>query len=587
MKNRKIKKLLARVLVTGILAAALTGNSVIAYAAVSEESAQDVQENNTSEETELKENSWRYENGEPIKNNRASRAATYPYAWEKVDGQYVNDRGEAIPGAQKKGIDVSEHNGTIDWNKVKADGIEFAIIRCGYGQDMVSQDDEQWEHNVSECERLGIPYGVYLYSYADTVEKAASEAQHVLRLLEGHNPTYPVYYDLEDRVTEALSASMKGQVAKTFCDAVSAAGYSVGIYSNLDWWTNKLTDPVFNNPNWSKWVAQWSSTCSYTGTYDIWQCSSEGRVDGIGNGQTDVDLNFMMSSPAPGAGTLQYDAATGTWNVYKNGSIDTSYTGLAENEYGWWYVTNGTIDWNYTGMAQNIYGWWYVTNGAIDWNYVGMAQNEYGWWYISNGTVDWNYVGMAENIYGWWYITNGTVDWNFQGMAQNIYGWWYMTGGAVDWNYVGMAQNDYGWWYISNGTVDWNYVGMAENPLGWWYIKNGTVDWNFTGMAQNQYGWWYLTNGGVDWNFIGMAQNIYGWWYISNGTVDWNYQGMAENIYGWWYISNGTVDWNFTGMAQNPYGWWYLTNGGVNWNFTGTIEQGGSIFNVVNGYAGS
>ena len=485
MKNRKIKKLLARVLVTGILAAALTGNSVIAYAAVSEESAQDVQENNTSEETELKENSWRYENGEPIKNNRASRAATYPYAWEKVDGQYVNDRGEAIPGAQKKGIDVSEHNGTIDWNKVKADGIEFAIIRCGYGQDMVSQDDKQWEHNVSECERLGIPYGVYLYSYADTVEKAASEAQHVLRLLEGHNPTYPVYYDLEDRVTEALSASMKGQVAKTFCDAISAAGYSVGIYSNLDWWTNKLTDPVFDNPNWSKWVAQWSSTCSYTGTYDIWQCSSEGRVDGIGNGQTDVDLNFMMSSPAPGAGTLQYDAATGTWNVYKNGSIDTSYTGLAENEYGWWYVTNGTIDWNYTGMAQNIYGWWYVTNGAIDWNYVGMAQNEYGWWYISNGTVDWNYVGMAENIYGWWYITNGTVDWNFQGMAQNIYGWWYMTGGAVDWNYVGMAQNDYGWWYISNGTVDWNYVGMAENIYGWWYITNGTVDWNYNGTVSH------------------------------------------------------------------------------------------------------
>ena len=303
MKNRKIKKLLARVLVTGILAAALTGNSVIAYAAAFEESAQNVQENNTSEETELKENSWRYENGEPIKNNRASRAATYPYAWEKVDGQYVNDRGEAIPGAQKKGIDVSEHNGTIDWNEVKADGIEFAIIRCGYGQDMVSQDDKQWGHNVSECERLGIPYGVYLYSYADTVEKAASEAQHVLRLLEGHNPTYPVYYDLEDRVTEALSASMEGQVAKTFCVAVSAAGYSVGSYSNLDWWTNELTDSVFDNPNWSKWVAQWSSTCSYTGTYDIWQCSSEGRVDGIGNGQTDVDLNFRRSSPSPGAET--------------------------------------------------------------------------------------------------------------------------------------------------------------------------------------------------------------------------------------------------------------------------------------------
>ena len=542
MKNRKIKKLLSRVLVAGILAASLTGNSVIAYAASSEESDQNIQENSDSEETELKENSWRYENGEPIKNNRASRAATYPYAWEKVDGQYVNDRGEVILGAQKKGIDVSEHNGTIDWNKVKADGIEFAIIRCGYGQDMTSQDDKQWAHNVSECERLGIPYGIYLYSYANTVEKAASEAQHVLRLLKGHNPTYPVYYDLEDRVTEALSASMKGKVAKTFCDTVSSAGYSVGIYSNLDWWTNKLTDSVFDNPSWSKWVAQWNSTCSYKGSYDIWQCSSEGHVDGIGNGQTDVDLNFMMSSPVSGEGTLQYDSATGTWNVYKNGAIDTSYTGLAENEYGWWYVTNGTIDWNYTGMAENKYGWWYVTDGAIDWN--------------------------------------------FQGLAQNQYGWWYMTGGAVDRSYVGMAENEYGWWYINNGTVDWNYEGMAENPLGWWYIKNGTVDWNFTGMAQNQYGWWYLSGGGVDRYFQGMAQNDYGWWYISNGTVDWNYVGMAENPLGWWYISNGTVDWNFTGMAQNQYGWWYMTNGGVNWNYSGVISQDGVNYTVVNGYAG-
>ena len=60
-----------------------------------------------------------------------------------------------------------------------------------------------------------------------------------------------------------------------------------------------------------------------------------------------------------------------------------------------------------------------MTGGAVDWNYVGMAQNDYGWWYISNGTVDWNYVGMAENIYGWWYITNGTVDWNYNGTVSH------------------------------------------------------------------------------------------------------------------------------------------------------------------------
>ena len=76
-----------------------------------------------------------------------------------------------------KGIDVSEFQGNIDWDKVKADGIKFAILRVGFGMDITSQDDKHIERNISECERLGIPYGVYLFSYANTVEKAKSEAE--------------------------------------------------------------------------------------------------------------------------------------------------------------------------------------------------------------------------------------------------------------------------------------------------------------------------------------------------------------------------------------------------------------------------
>ena len=99
-------------------------------------------------------------------------------------GMFVNDLGTPIPGAVKKGIDVSQHQGKIDWEMVKISGIDFAVIRCGYGMDQTDQDDDQWLRNVSECERLGIPYGVYLYSYADTVEKAKSEADHVIRLIK-------------------------------------------------------------------------------------------------------------------------------------------------------------------------------------------------------------------------------------------------------------------------------------------------------------------------------------------------------------------------------------------------------------------
>ena len=92
-------------------------------------------------------------------------------------------------------VDVSEHNGNIDWAKVKASGIVGAIIRCGYGQDQTGQDDKKWLRNVSECERLGIPYGVYLYSYAKTTGAVHGEINHALRLLKGHSPAWPVYFD--------------------------------------------------------------------------------------------------------------------------------------------------------------------------------------------------------------------------------------------------------------------------------------------------------------------------------------------------------------------------------------------------------
>ena len=116
---------------------------------------------------------------------------------------------------QKKGIDVSSWQGTIDWQKVKSDGIEFAIIRCGYGQNIISQDDNTFKKNADECTRLGIPFGVYLYSYATSVDKAKSEAEHVLRLIKDYNLDYGIWYDLEDNETTAqCSKSLIGEMIR-------------------------------------------------------------------------------------------------------------------------------------------------------------------------------------------------------------------------------------------------------------------------------------------------------------------------------------------------------------------------------------
>lgn len=178
-------------------------------------------------------------------------------------------------------IDVSEHQGVIDWEKAQYH-IDGAILRCGYGSDCVEQDDEQFKRNADECTRLGIPFGVYLYSYAKSIRQAQSEAYHVLRLIDGYELAYPVYLDLEEGDT-AYGAVERAVV---FGDIIEKAGYWCGIYANLYWWEMILKKGL---ERFTKWVAQYNVACEYTGSnLDIWQFTSKGNVPGIdGN----VDMN--------------------------------------------------------------------------------------------------------------------------------------------------------------------------------------------------------------------------------------------------------------------------------------------------------
>ncbi len=133
-----------------------------------------------------------------------------------------------------KGIDVSEFQGKIDWNKVKKSGIEFAILRVGYGMDITKQDDKYIARNISECERLNIPYGVYLFSYANTVEKAKSEAQHTLRLIKGHKLSLGVWYDIEDNGTSGkVSKETLTNIINTYCNTIKNSGFRCGVYASL------------------------------------------------------------------------------------------------------------------------------------------------------------------------------------------------------------------------------------------------------------------------------------------------------------------------------------------------------------------
>ena len=193
------------------------------------------------------------------------------------------------------GIDVSKYQGSIDWDTV-ATQIDFAIIRCGYGDDMTSQDDPQWYTNADACTRLGIPFGVYIYSYAQTDEEARSEAYHVLRLIEGYEPTLPIYLDLEDEKYILPNCSNEDILRHTriFCEIIEAAGYECGVYANWNWWTNYLTSSEYDQ--WDRWIARYASAPGYSKDYTIWQYTSSGTISGISG---NVDLNHWYGTFPP------------------------------------------------------------------------------------------------------------------------------------------------------------------------------------------------------------------------------------------------------------------------------------------------
>ncbi|MCR5034828.1 MAG: hypothetical protein K6B42_05340 [Clostridia bacterium] len=211
-----------------------------------------------------------------------------------------------------KGIDVSYWQHTIDWAKVKSSGIDFAIIRCGYGSNTTSKDDSRFAANVKGCVANGIPYGVYLYSYANTEAGALDEANHALRLLadNGFHPDLPVYYDLEDKTVSKASNATIRKMATVFCNKLTLEGYRAGVYANLSWWNQKLS----GFGTYDKWIAQWNSNCTYSGTYYFWQCSSSGAVGGI-SGRVDADLSMQpkayMDSFMSGAYTQLASYVTG------------------------------------------------------------------------------------------------------------------------------------------------------------------------------------------------------------------------------------------------------------------------------------
>lgn len=188
-----------------------------------------------------------------------------------------------------KGIDVSKWQGNINWNEVKKDKTEFAIIREGWGKKSPTQIDKKFKENYEGAKTVGIPTSCYHYSYADSADDAKREAEFCLENIRGMQFEYPVCFDIEDRTMLSLSNRQRTDIVKAFCSEIEKAGYYAMFYCNLNWLNNYLIKEELL-PKYDLWLAQWNVGAPSV-PCGIWQKSDKGFINGI-SGNVDLDIAY-------------------------------------------------------------------------------------------------------------------------------------------------------------------------------------------------------------------------------------------------------------------------------------------------------
>lgn len=233
-------------------------------------------------------NGWRYfnENGIMPTNMwiqissgiyHSDKGGVIQYGWQTIDDvqYYFNSQGQRMDVYY--GVDISEHNGNVNWDALKSQNISFAIVRASFGDDIEGRADYKFEQNYAGAINNNLKVGVYHYSYTITPEGATREAEHILQLLNGRSLDTAVYFDIEDPSQYNLSKAEISAIIDAFCTTIENAGYKAGVYANLNWYQNRIDASVLDGR--SVWVAQWNDTCDYNGFLDMWQYTSDAVID--------------------------------------------------------------------------------------------------------------------------------------------------------------------------------------------------------------------------------------------------------------------------------------------------------------------
>ena len=409
---------------------------------------------------------------------------------------------------QAKGvIDVSSWQGDVDWAKAKADGVEGAIIRLGYGWGNYA--DAKAQRNINECKRLGIPFGIYWYSYAYDANCARAEGNDVAAKLRQmgvspNNLKYPVYYDLEKWTwaghTPPTNPNVYSGMADAWYGALQSAGYkNLGVYS----YTSYLQGPLNNSSIYAKtrWVAQYGARMEFPsfGTNDRgWQYTSSGHINGISGS---VDMNAF--------GNKATNVASGKW-VYKDGrqywqEKDGSYAQGKEiydpsTDAWYWIDANGVMAQNKDVYLRSNGGKWvrYDSNGRM----VKGEDFRYGAWHNFDFTTGAMSKGMTylsdEDKYVYYDETTGKMIYGevYLGYDDERAGW-YMFDAVTGARRVGdvFIRSNGGKWVRYDRKTGKMVKGLQKQNGSWYYFDpvTGAMAHGNTWVPQWQ-AWHYFDN---------------------------------------------------------------------------------------------
>ena len=244
-------------------------------------------------QTAPKYNGWQNINGKVYYFTADGKYVTGEQVIQGAKYNFASD-GTLVTGSGMLGIDVSKHNTITDWNAIKNSGVNFVIIRCGYRGSSVGSliEDPKFKTYIQGATSAGIKVGIYFFTQAMDEREAVEEASMVLELVKNYKISYPIFLDVESSGgrADAIDKATRTAVCKAFCQTIQSKGYTAGIYANKSWLETKLDPSALSA--YKIWLAQYRSSPTYTGRYDLWQYSSTGRINGI-TGDVDMDLSYL------------------------------------------------------------------------------------------------------------------------------------------------------------------------------------------------------------------------------------------------------------------------------------------------------